>query len=253
MEIKGLTGQDVRLGGMASLMDKKFGFSTDEYNAIKGVTVEKLLKEIPSKEKAWEIWRDIDKSIDLPHDGIYGSSEFSKHIKLAEFIRDFESREGIEQMTIAEALGKMQGSTEAAEATGGEVTNIELDKAFTKTPSIAPGAEEAGEEVTNIELGDKTPDAGEAIIEPLTGRDKEITNLLLTKNGAEATIEQLKTGKIKSDEFANLYTRSLNLSKEESLKIHQTIKTNIENLNKPRARMMASKSLRVMFNQILTK
>lgn len=136
-----------------------------------------------------------------------------------------------------------------------EVTNIELGDTPVKTPDAVPGTEE----VTNIELGDaltKTPDAaseaGEVINEPLTGRDKEIASLLSGKQGMDNTIEQLKTGKIKPDEFANFYAHNLGAS-EVSSELQRNIKTNIENLNKPRARVMADRLLRVMFKRILTK
>lgn len=90
----------------------QFGLDGDEYNAIKGVKVGELLKQIPSRDEGWAIWRGdvVDTQalggmtveeakavwgedaipkirIDLPHDGIYGVMEFKKHIDLAEHIR----------------------------------------------------------------------------------------------------------------------------------------------------------------------
>jgi hypothetical protein len=81
------------------------GFNPSEYDAIKDLKVGKLLEEIPSKVKAWEIWRGAAPgNIDLPHDGIYGVTEFHRHIKLAEFIRNFKPNEYMKQMTIRQFL-----------------------------------------------------------------------------------------------------------------------------------------------------
>ncbi|AKM78349.1 MAG: hypothetical protein UY31_C0074G0002 [Candidatus Wolfebacteria bacterium GW2011_GWE1_48_7] len=70
-------------------VDGQFGLDGAEYGAIKRVKVETLLKQIPSRDEAWAIWRgDVPgKEITLPHDGIYGAVEFKKHIDLAEHIR----------------------------------------------------------------------------------------------------------------------------------------------------------------------
>lgn len=74
---------------ITTLVEQQFGMDADEYNAIKGVKVETLLKQISSRDEAWAIWRgDVPGSeITLPHDGIYGAMEFKKHIDLAEHIR----------------------------------------------------------------------------------------------------------------------------------------------------------------------
>lgn len=70
-------------------VDHQFGLDHEEYAAIKEVTVEKLLKQIPSRDEGWAIWRGEvpGKEITLPHDGIYGAFEFKKHLDLAEHIR----------------------------------------------------------------------------------------------------------------------------------------------------------------------
>ena len=88
---------------------KALGFSQAEYEIIKDIKVEKLLKEIPSKEEAWEVFRQSSesgsKAIDLPSDGVRGAMEFDKQIKLAEFIRGFAPTENVKQMTVSQFLG----------------------------------------------------------------------------------------------------------------------------------------------------
>jgi len=64
-------------------------FSVGEFSAIKNIPVEKLLKEIPSRDEAWAIWRgEVEgKSIDLPHYGTYWYTQFKRQVNLAEQIR----------------------------------------------------------------------------------------------------------------------------------------------------------------------
>jgi hypothetical protein len=85
---------------------RALGFTPEEYKAIQDLKVEELLEQIPSKYEAWEIWRGEipDRTIDLPHHGVYGFSEFNKHIKLAEFIRSYHSGEELKKLTIKEFL-----------------------------------------------------------------------------------------------------------------------------------------------------
>lgn len=87
------------------------GFNPEEYGAIKDLPVGKLLKEIPSKSQAWEMWR-ADQVPDLPHYGMYGHREFGRHIKLAEYIRELtkissEARAWAEKMTISQFLRRI--------------------------------------------------------------------------------------------------------------------------------------------------
>jgi hypothetical protein len=85
---------------------RALGFTPEEYKAIQDLKVEELLEQIPSKYEAWEIWRGEipDRTIDLPHHGVYGFSEFNKHIKLAEFIRNYHPGEELKKLTIKEFL-----------------------------------------------------------------------------------------------------------------------------------------------------
>ncbi|MDI6603323.1 MAG: hypothetical protein QME57_04455, partial [Patescibacteria group bacterium] len=99
-------------GDITNIVTKEIGFTEGEYNAIKGITVEKLLKEIPfDKNKAWAIWRgDIEgESIDLPHHGAYWFTEFKKHIKLAELIRASKPSSEQLKLTIEEYLKNYLG------------------------------------------------------------------------------------------------------------------------------------------------
>jgi len=88
---------------------KAIGLTPGEYDAIKDLEIGKLFDEIPeSKDEAWKIFGGEvpDKSMDLPHHGIYGAGEFKRHIKLAEFIRSLlpEEAENIKKMTISQFL-----------------------------------------------------------------------------------------------------------------------------------------------------
>ena len=64
-------------------------FSVGEFSVIENISVEKLLKEIPSRDEAWEIWRGEveNKSIDLPHYETYWYTQFRRQVNMAEFIR----------------------------------------------------------------------------------------------------------------------------------------------------------------------
>ena len=280
-EIKGLTGQDVRLEGMVNLVTERLNFSPDEYNAIKDVKVGKLFEEISSKEEAWEVWRG-GKGIDLPHDGIYGASEFNKHIKLAEFIRALGYGENIgETITIAEALEKIENSAGAMEKVG-ELPNAEemIEKVPVeetipeiKVAENMSGAETIPKEevVTPEEPAEVKPEPVESAVEEkaaveeapvekeitdklLTEKDKEIVNLLSGDKGIDNTIEQLKTGKIKPNEFTDFYIHNLGAS-EVSPELSRNIKTNIENLKSSSGleASRANRALTIMLQRILAK
>ncbi|OHB23415.1 MAG: hypothetical protein A2939_03295 [Parcubacteria group bacterium RIFCSPLOWO2_01_FULL_48_18] len=81
---------------------KGIGFDVNEYNAIKGLKVGKLLETIPSEKQAWQLFEAG--RIRLPHAGWYGASEFGKQIRLAEFIRTFEPGTSIKEMTVSQFL-----------------------------------------------------------------------------------------------------------------------------------------------------
>ena len=64
-------------------------FSVGEFSVIKNISVEKLLKEIPSSDDVWAIGREEieGKSVDLPHYGSYDFTQFRRQVNMAEFIR----------------------------------------------------------------------------------------------------------------------------------------------------------------------
>jgi len=103
------------------------GLTSSEYEAIKDVKVGKLLKEISSKDKAWEIWRG-DKIPDLPHYGTYGSREFGRQIKLAEYLRKalplIDKSPEAKGMAIKDILGTI--IRPEGEAGKGVIHNIDL-------------------------------------------------------------------------------------------------------------------------------
>ncbi len=73
-----------------------------EYLAIKNVTVGKFLEETAG---GWEKWRgDEAVTIDLPHDGVYGASEYGRQLKLAEFVKNTNPTEFDKSLTIEEYL-----------------------------------------------------------------------------------------------------------------------------------------------------
>jgi len=86
---------------------KTIGFTEGEYLVIKDLKVGELLKQIPpDRDEAWAIFggQVPDKSMDLPHHGIYGASEFKRHLKLAELIRSFKPGPAVQEMPIREFL-----------------------------------------------------------------------------------------------------------------------------------------------------
>lgn len=91
---------------METAVAKTACLSVGEYNAIKGVTVEKLLTEIPSKDEAWAIWRGevTGRTPGLPHDGIYGAFEYRSQIRLAEFVRSLGPSEDLQKLTVQKFL-----------------------------------------------------------------------------------------------------------------------------------------------------
>jgi len=88
---------------LESNLVNNLGFNPEEYEVIMNTKISKLFEEIPSKSEAWEFWRS-NKTIDLPHHGMYGVTEFNRHIKLAEFIRNFTPSQEIQQMTVKRFL-----------------------------------------------------------------------------------------------------------------------------------------------------
>ncbi|MEK7566378.1 MAG: hypothetical protein AAB494_01750, partial [Patescibacteria group bacterium] len=72
-------------------------FSVGEFSAIKNISVEKLLKEIPSRDEAWAIWRgEVEgKSINLPHYETYWYTQFKRQVNLAEQIRQIAKAQKI--------------------------------------------------------------------------------------------------------------------------------------------------------------
>ncbi len=64
-------------------------FSVGEFSAIKNISIEKLLKEIPSRDEAWAIWRgEVEgKTISFPHYETYWYTQFKRQVNLAEQIR----------------------------------------------------------------------------------------------------------------------------------------------------------------------
>ncbi|MEK7123810.1 MAG: hypothetical protein AAB851_02870, partial [Patescibacteria group bacterium] len=63
------------------------GLTFDEYRAIKGVSVKQLLEQAH-----WDNWKAG--TVDLPHDGVYGGTEFAHQVKLAEAIRSLNPSGG---------------------------------------------------------------------------------------------------------------------------------------------------------------
>lgn len=88
---EGIVAESVRehVSSAETFVTHQFGMSGKEYAAIKQIKVSELLRQIPSRDEAWSIWRgDVQgKAITLPHDGSYGAVEFKKHVDLAEHIR----------------------------------------------------------------------------------------------------------------------------------------------------------------------
>ncbi len=75
-----------------------------EYLAIKDVTVGKFLEETAG---GWEKWRSDEAiTIDLPHDGLYGASEYGRQLKIAEFIKGTQPTALGKTLTIEEYLKK---------------------------------------------------------------------------------------------------------------------------------------------------
>jgi hypothetical protein len=75
-----------------------------EYLAIKDVTIGKFLEETAG---GWEKWRSDEAiTINLPHDGIYGASEYGRQLKMAEFIKGTNPTALGKTLTIEEYLKK---------------------------------------------------------------------------------------------------------------------------------------------------
>ncbi len=75
-----------------------------EYLAIKNVTIGKFLEETAG---GWEKWRSNEAiTIDLPHDGLYGASEYGRQLKLAGFIKGTNPTGFDKSLTIEEYLKK---------------------------------------------------------------------------------------------------------------------------------------------------
>lgn len=73
------------------------GLTFEEYRAIKGVSVKQLLEQAK-----WDNWKAG--TVDLPHDGIYGGTEFARQLKLAEAIRSLNPSGGQLDMSVEDYL-----------------------------------------------------------------------------------------------------------------------------------------------------
>lgn len=73
------------------------GLTFEEYRAIKAVSVKQLLEQAH-----WDNWKAG--TVDLPHDGIYGGTEFAHQVKLAEAIRSLNPSGGQMDMSVEDYL-----------------------------------------------------------------------------------------------------------------------------------------------------
>lgn len=209
--LEGITSPVPRVE-LGTFVSDQFGLDGAEYNAIKGVQVEKLLKQIPSRDEAWAIWRGEvpGKEITLPNDGIYGAIEFKKHIDLAEHIRalhpnDAAMKTDVDTFMKAEISGKGLVHRVETPAVGAEhVTSLKAEAhsavAATHTENIPtkPQGVEVVPEVSVIK-----PERFALLKDDIYG----ISNVPIRK-----IITQYKVGNFESDDFANYY--ALKVDKE---------------------------------------
>jgi len=93
-----------------TIAGSRLGFNPGEYRAISKITVGKLLDEIPSKELAWKIREGMTdlypgKKIDLPFTGYqYTDVEFTKHVRLADFVRSFNPDSEMQKLSVSSFL-----------------------------------------------------------------------------------------------------------------------------------------------------
>ncbi len=89
---------------------KSWGFGEGQYNAIKGVTIEKLLKEIPpdgdQRVSMWKQW-GANKPPNLPHGGwSYWEWELRRQIKVADYIRSLKPNLELQKLTVTQFLNR---------------------------------------------------------------------------------------------------------------------------------------------------
>lgn len=260
-------------------VDDQFGLDSEEYGAIKGVTVEKLLKQIPSRDEGWAIWRGevSGKEITLPHDGIYGAMEFKKHLDLAEHIRglkpdDTAMKADVDTFMKNEIRSKWPNVTEApahaeqpvipsaVEAqpvpsvntaddipTGPQVFGEEL--VVSETPIVPPVAEEA-----NVPA--PWPSAAEGTFAPqgITPEKFMLLNedIYNSKVPVQKIITQYRVGNITPDDFANYYSEKVANAKPSSQMLENMKKTFSDAAGEglPRDRANAQTAIKVMVQRM---
>lgn len=190
---------------LETIIENQFGLDSEEYNAIKGVKVETLLKQIPSRDEAWAIWRgEVPGSeITLPHDGIYGAMEFKKHIDLAEHIRELHPDDTAMKGDVdAFMKGELKGKFRLSEMpTGGEHVTPSVSEA---TPaSVAVDAEDVP---TGQQIMGEAPRIEGLVPEKIALLNDDIYN---SKMPVQKIITQYKVGNITPEDFANYYAEKV--------------------------------------------
>lgn len=97
-----------------STIAKKLDFLPDQYNRVRGLTVEKLLSQIPADEDGkLQMWNDFNRgrAPDLPHGNVLGflgypEWELRKQVRLAEYLRGLKLDASEQKMAIGELLNR---------------------------------------------------------------------------------------------------------------------------------------------------
>lgn len=93
---------------------KAMSFTPEQYKVLRGITVEKLLKEIPAtSEGRLEMWRNFSEGTapDLPRPGTYWEWILRRQVKLAEYIRSFKPSPELQKLTISAFINSFEGVT----------------------------------------------------------------------------------------------------------------------------------------------
>lgn len=119
-EVQGGTGIDQPLAENATISEisadapdniyaRMLDFKRDEYETIKNITLKQLFDAIPEGEDPWtvrsELFQGIRQGTRLPSfDGRFSSDEYTKQIKLAEFLRDFRPNERLQKLSVGSIM-----------------------------------------------------------------------------------------------------------------------------------------------------
>lgn len=88
---------------------EKAGFRPEEYDALKKITVDKLLKEIPdTSEGQADMWRKFSRNNPpkLPHPGIYYETILRKQVSLADAIYKLEPNQMAKNLTVEQFINQ---------------------------------------------------------------------------------------------------------------------------------------------------